>query len=143
MPAPHVDRAPKNWLFGLFATQRPDKRRFPRQSLPWAAAYFFTGGAPAPASVRDISLSGMFVNTSERWYLGTIIHMTLTDWRMPTRERSVTVNAMAVRWGDDGVGLRFIYQKPRRGEPPASDAPLVDVTPYQVGEFLRRFTPGT
>jgi len=36
--------------------------------------------------------------------------MTLTDRREPTVERSITVNACVVRWGNDGVGLQFVLQ---------------------------------
>jgi hypothetical protein len=131
---------PKNWLFCLLTPRRREKRKSARVFLPWIAAYFFNGGNPAPTSVRNISMSGMYISTSERWYLGTIIHVTLTDWRLPTPDRSVTVNAMAVRWGDDGVGLRFIFPKPRRGA--TGDDSLVDVTPQQLKTFLQHFKTG-
>ncbi len=140
-PAAEVGSAYKNWLFCLLAPHRRDKRKSPREFLPWIAAYYFNGGTPAPTSVRNISMNGMFVVTSERWYLGTIIRVTLSDWRMPSPRRSITINAMAVRWGDDGVGLRFVFQKPRRDAP--ADDPLVDVTPQELKEFLHRFTQGT
>jgi hypothetical protein len=141
-PAAEVADAPRNWLFCLLAPRRRDKRKSSRQALPWVAAYFFNGGAPAPASVRNIGMSGMYVVTSERWYLGTILHVTLSDWRLPSPKRFLTVNAMAVRWGDDGVGLRFVFQKPRRGESTATNDPLLDVTPQQVKDFLQRFKAG-
>ena len=143
-PQPAVDSAAsKNWLLCLLTPQPRDKRNTLREFLPWVAAYFFNGATPAPASVRDISTTGMYVLTTERWYLGTIIHVTLTDWRLPSPERSVTVNAMAVRWGKDGVGLHFIFPKQHRGRPTAANASLVDVTPLQVKEFLQRFKSGT
>ena len=140
---PAVDpAAPKNWLLCLLTPQPRDKRNTLREFLPWVAAYFFNGATPAPASVRDISMSGMYVLTTERWYLGTIIHVTLTDWRLPSPERSVTVNAMAVRWGKDGVGLHFVFPRQHLGKPTAANASLVDVTPSQVKEFLQRFKSG-
>jgi len=132
-----------NWLRWLLSPENPDKRMFPRENLPWVAAYFFNGGPPAPASVRNISLSGMFVVTTERWYLGTIIRFTLADWRAQPPDRYVTINAEAVRWGDDGVGLRFLYQKPRRGEHNRTDPSFSSVTPRQVYEFLQCLKPGT
>jgi hypothetical protein len=132
--------APKNWLFCLLTPRRREKRKSARVSLPWVAAYFFNGGTPAPTSVRNISMSGMYVFTRERWYLGAIIHVTLTDWRLPSPERSVTVNAMAVRWGNDGVALRFIFPKPLRGA--TGDASLVDVTPEELKTFLQHFKTG-
>jgi hypothetical protein len=132
-----------NWLHWLLSPENPDKRMFPRENLPWVAAYFFNGGPPAPASVRNISLSGMFVVTTERWYLGTIIRFTLADWRAQPPDRYVTINAEAVRWGDDGVGLRFLYQKPRRGEHNRTDPSFSSVTPRQLYEFIQCLKPGT
>ena len=148
--APFNSRAssPRNWPRWLLTPEPsdkepPDKRKFPREVLPWVAAYFFDGGPPSPSSVRDISMSGMFVVTAERWYLGTIIRFTLTDWRVQPPNRYVTINAEAVRWGDDGVGLRFLFQKPRRGEHNRAVPLFVDVTPRKLYEFLQCFKPGT
>jgi hypothetical protein len=141
--------SPMNWLRLLLPPEPPpdkvptDKRKFPREILPGVAAYFFNGGPPSPSSVRDISMSGMFVVTSERWYLGTIIRFTLTDGRVQPPEQYVTINAEAVRWGDDGVGLRFLFQKPRRGEHNRAVPLFVGVTPRQLHEFLQCFRPGT
>jgi hypothetical protein len=116
--------------------------------MPWIVAYFFNGGPPVPNSIRDISLDGMFLYTTERWYLGTIVRVTLSDQRLPSAVRSIAVNAMAVRWAEDGVGLCFIFQKekprnqkPRRGASPTEeDGPLVNVTRSQFKEFLERLT---
>ena len=137
-----------NWLRWLLTPVPPDKepldkRKFPREILPSIAAYFFNGGPPSPSSVRDISMSGMFVVTTERWYLGTIIRFTLTDGRVQPPDRYVTINAEAVRWGDDGVGLRFLFQKPRRGEHNRTVPLFVGVTPRKLHEFLQCFKPGT
>ena len=132
-----------NWLNWLLTPECPDQRSFPRVVLPWVAAYFFNGGPSEPASVRDISMSGMFVVTTERWYLGTIIRFTLTDRRVEPPDRYVTINAMAVRSGDDGVGVRFLFQKPRRGEHNRTDDSYVGITPRLLQEFLQCFKPDT
>jgi hypothetical protein len=129
----------RSWLYCWLTPKKQEMRESPRENLPWIAAYFFNGGSPAPTAIRNISMHGMFIVTSERWYLGTIIHVTLTDWRLPTPDHTITVNAVAVRWSDDGVGLRFIFQKPRRGAPTPGDSPLVDVTQKQLKEFLEQF----
>ena len=136
----------KNWLARWL--EPPDPRYSKRESMPWIVAYFFNGGPPVPNSIRDISLDGMFLYTTERWYLGTIVRVTLSDQRLPSAVRSIAVNAMAVRWAEDGVGLCFIFQKekprqpkPRRGSsPPVDDGPLVNVTRSQLKEFLERLT---
>lgn len=100
----------KNWLKRMLSSEPDDKRGALRESIPGLTAFFFTGSAPAPHGIRDISETGLYVLTEERWYPGTVIRMTLTDQREPTAERSFTVNAMVMRWGNDGVGLHFIFQ---------------------------------
>gem|GEM_PF-536403 len=132
----------KNWLLCLFTPNRREARKSDREYLPWVAAYFFNGGVPAPASVRNISQNGMYVFTSERWYLGTIVRVTLTDWRLPSPERSLTINAVAVRWGEDGVGLKFIFDKANKGRRGAStieDGAMATCTREQLREFLQQF----
>jgi hypothetical protein len=79
-------------------------------------AYFFTGATPTPHEVLDISTSGLYIITSERWYLGTLIRLTLTDRHNPKTERSLTVNARVVRWGNDGVGFEFLPDGDKRLE---------------------------
>ena len=41
------------------------------------AAYYWTGAAPAAHNIKDISSSGLYVVTEERWYPGTLVMMTL------------------------------------------------------------------
>jgi hypothetical protein len=50
------------------------------------------------------------VVTEERWYPGTLVLMTLTrtDCGDEIEERSISVQSRAVRWGNDGVGLKFV-----------------------------------
>jgi hypothetical protein len=106
----------KSWLERFLSTEPDDKRGVLRESIPGLTAFFFTGGAPVPHGIWDISETGVYVITDERWYPGTVVRMTLTDQREPTAERSFTVNAMVMRWGNDGVGLHFIFhdKKDRR-----------------------------
>jgi hypothetical protein len=77
---------------------------------PQLAAYYWTGAAPAPHSVQDISLNGLFLLTGERWYPGTHLMLALqaaADTQDKT-VKSLTVQAKVVRWGNDGVGLEFV-----------------------------------
>ena len=92
-------------------------------------------------AVRDISLTGMYIVTSERWYPGTVVQVSLTDRHQPTIERSITVNARAVRWGSDGVGLEFVLdtKKRRRGKASELQEQTNGVEMAQVEEFLRNF----
>jgi hypothetical protein len=100
----------RGWLERLLSTEPEDKRGAKRESIPGLTAFFFTGGAPVAHGIRDVSETGIYVQTEERWYPGTVVRMTLTDQRRPSAERSFTVNAMVMRWGNDGVGLHFIFQ---------------------------------
>jgi hypothetical protein len=100
--------ARKGWLQRLLLGDPKEPRVAPRVALPELVAYFFTGGAPTPNQVRDISTSGLYIVTSERWYIGTLIRLTLCDRYQSSAARSLTVNAKVVRWGNDGVGLEFV-----------------------------------
>ena len=105
----------------------PDPRKAPRIKEPGLAAYYWNGAAPAAHGVRDISSSGLYVVTEERWYPGTLVLMTLqrTDHGEEYAERSIAVQSRAVRWGPDGVGLQFILtddQDLRHGKTTMLDA---------------------
>ncbi len=109
-PGVKSDKPPKSWLERFWS---PDPRRAPRDTSPRLAAYYWTGAAPEAHSIRDISSTGLYVVTEERWYPGTLVLMTLqrTDDGDEVTERSVAVLSRAVRWGEDGVGLQFILPK--------------------------------
>lgn len=132
-------KAPKGWLQKLLASAPTDPRRAPRVAIPWLGAYFFTGGKPVAYAVRDISTSGMYVLTEERWYPGTVIRVTLTDRRDPTPERSITVNALVARPGNDGVGLAFVLNEDiRSGKSSAIDSRAQGIDRDQIELFLYR-----
>jgi hypothetical protein len=123
------------WLF----SDPADPRSNSRKPVPGLVAHFFTGGAPQAHEVRDVSATGLYVVTTERWYPGTVIRMTLSkpDIGQSPAERSITVQAQSVRWGNDGVGLRFVVEAPRK---PVSrqPSPLDPIDSRQLGEFLKR-----
>jgi hypothetical protein len=131
----------KSWLQRWLNPDPPDLRKTPRESLPGLAAHFWTGGAPEEHRIRDISASGLYVITEERWYPGTVVRMTLTDSAQPIVERSITVNASSVRWGNDGVGLHFVVHDAkdmRRGQIPQVNA----VNGKELDQFLRLMRNG-
>jgi uncharacterized protein len=136
-PAQKKEKPAKSWLQRFLSPDPPQPRKAQRESLEGIAAYFFTGGESKAHGVRDISPSGFYVFTDERWYPGTIIRMTLTDQRQPTAERSITVNASVVRWGNDGVGLQFVLQDEKsRGR--GSDGMMPGPGKAQVEQFIQR-----
>jgi len=132
-------KAPKSWLGRLLAQEPTDPRRAPREAVPWLGAYFFTGGKPVAYAVRDISATGMYVLTAERWYPGTVIRVTLTDGRHPTPDRSFTANARVMRAGNDGVGLQFVLNEDKRsGRNSGIDNQAQGVDIEQIMLFLQR-----
>ena len=108
--------ASRNWIQRLLLGDAPDPRNAPRVAIPGLAVYFFTGSTPMAHEVRDISTSGLYIFTSERWYMGTVVRLTLCDRHDPRTERSLTMNARVARWGSDGVGLEFILEGDDRFE---------------------------
>lgn len=98
--------AMKDLWKGLFA-KNDDRRRSDRVQTPKLAVYYWTGSKPVQHEVRDISPTGLYVVTEERWYPGTIVKMTLQRTGGGADEH-VSVESRAVRWGKDGVGLQFI-----------------------------------
>ena len=102
-------RPPRGWLERWWS---PDPRRAPREQAPGLAAYYWTGGAPEAHAIKDISPTGLYVVTEERWYPGTLVLMTLqaTAFGEEVAERTICVHSRAVRWGKDGVGLQFVLQ---------------------------------
>ena len=116
-------RPPRSWLERWWS---PDPRRAPRETTKGLAAYYWDGAAPLAHGILDISSSGLYVITEERWYPGTLVLMTLqrTDGGDETAERTILVQSRAVRWGSDGVGLQFVLpdaEDLRRGHNPAAD----------------------
>lgn len=97
----------RNWFKRWWS---PDPRKAPRVKEPGLAAYYWNGSSPTAHGIRDISSSGLYVVTEERWYPGTLVLMTLqrTGGGDEYTERTVAVQTRAVRWGPDGVGLQFV-----------------------------------
>jgi hypothetical protein len=128
----------KSWWQRLLSPDPPQPRKADRESFSGLAAYFWTGGAPVQHVIQDISPTGLYVVTDERWYPGTVVRMTLTDAKEPTAERSITVNATSVRWGNDGVGLRFVFQDEKdlgRG----LEQVVGGISKKQLDQFLQPF----
>jgi hypothetical protein len=125
----------KNWLQRWLNPDPAEPRKALRESLPGLAVYFWTGSTPVEHGVRDISPSGIYVITDERWYPGTIVRLTLTDRREPTAERSITVGASVKRWGNDGVGLQFVL---RKGKADRVGSMTQGVDKEQLEQFLQR-----
>jgi len=121
----------------------PDPRKAPRIKEPGLAAYYWNGAAPEAKIVKDISASGMYVVTEERWYPGTLVLMTLqkTETGEIIVERSIAVQTRAVRWGPDGVGLQFLLPDERDSD--RTPAMMLDaVGKKELEYFLQQLEQG-
>lgn len=94
-----------------------ERRRAERRSSPSLAAYHWRGSIPRENSVRDISSTGAYLLTKERWEPGELIALTLQRSGPLEKENSFAVQAKAVRWDDQGVAVSFVL-------PPEADLRL-------------------
>jgi hypothetical protein len=79
--------------------------------------YYWDGSAPAGHRLRDVSETGAFLFTAERWYPGTIIRLLLQE-NAPAiggetavgTPASASIPARVVRHGSDGVAVEFLFR---------------------------------
>jgi len=94
--------------------------------------------------VRDISPTGMFIVTEERWYWcpsGTVIRVTLTDRHNPTRDdyNHVPCNGNGLCGGEamaSASSLSWRHESPQELECRAHGAGN-GMDPEEIEEFLR------
>jgi hypothetical protein len=106
-----LDRAEKELSTWVWSVLSPYKRRSTRLLKPPLAAYYWTGDQPEPRVIANISTSGLYFLTKERWYPGTRVSMTLqrTDLDGEARKEWISVDVRIVRSGVDGVGGAFQF----------------------------------
>ncbi|HEY2467427.1 MAG TPA: PilZ domain-containing protein [Terracidiphilus sp.] len=109
-PDPDKIAASIGWL-EKFVT--PESDRAERRPVEQFAAYRWNGSALSQDTVRDISLSGLYLLTQERWQTDTILALTLQREGSLDLDpaRRITTQAKVVRCGTDGVGLSFLWSK--------------------------------
>jgi hypothetical protein len=135
---------PKSWLQRLLSPPDPvEPRKAQRATLPGLAAFFWTGGSPQAHAIRNVSSTGLYVVTEERWYPGTLVQMTLKKTGIPgvSPESSISLMAKASRWGNDGVGLAFMVRdarNPRNGDAAQDGA----IDREELDRFLARIGHG-
>jgi hypothetical protein len=133
------------------------KKTFPEEPLPRAerrhvdglAALHWTGKCPGLDDVKDISSSGIYIKTNERWPPGEINPIRLTSDEIPEDDpdHDVEIQTRAVRWGDDGMGLSFILPENMelwlwRGNTLAEAAEIVhEFRVARAIAFLKRICP--
>lgn len=109
-PDPEKIAASFGWL-ERFLT--PEADRAERRFVDRFAAYRWNGAALAQEMVRDISSTGLYLLTKERWQPGTILTLTLQREGPLDLDpaRRITTQAKVMRCGTDGVGLSFLWSK--------------------------------
>ncbi len=90
-----------------------DRRRAPRNQVPGVVAFYWNGGAPKEHKIADISATGFYMLTEDRWVPETMMQMTLQ--RTPAKngrpKQSIAVLTKVVRRGVDGVGHEFVLSE--------------------------------
>lgn len=85
--------------------RRKNRRAFPRG----LEVSYIAAAAPKKARIRDISPTGIYIVTDDRWPPGTNIALTIERKGFLDRQsrHHVRLWARSVRLGEDGVGLTF------------------------------------
>jgi hypothetical protein len=117
-----------------------ERKRAERRPLPGLAAYHWEGLVPKLDRVRNISATGVYLQTPDRWEPGEIVTLTLQREGPPHMgfDHCVRLRTKAVRWGDDGVGLIFDLLDHR--DLHLWDSPLkTDASHTEPEDLLREF----
>jgi hypothetical protein len=118
----------------------PGPQRAERREAPGLAAYHLDGSVPKLDPIKNISSSGAYLVTRDRWFPGTEIALTLQrEGPLETgSDRCFELKARTVRWGEDGIGLSFIL--PSGMDVRLWGNPLSTSTePTEPEEILREF----
>jgi hypothetical protein len=95
-----------------------DQRRSPRNPGGALVAYYWTGGAPSPRKIANVSLDGAYVEAPDRWHPGTVITLTLQlgphvsegDQTSLGRLAPWEVRALVIRSTPEGFAVEFLFE---------------------------------
>jgi hypothetical protein len=98
---------------GLLENRKDD--RLPARGLDVS---YWTGLEQKRAKIKDISATGVYLFTPDRWPPGTIVQLTMQKRGLLDRETrpQVRLRARCVRLGDDGAGFSFVDEPARAAE---------------------------
>jgi hypothetical protein len=97
----------KSWVRRLGHPDKPRaERRIPLGFVAWQA----NNPASKRSTVADISSSGLYLHTEERWPVGEVVPLAIEveGWLEKGAHQQIAVQALVVRTGEDGVGLSFV-----------------------------------
>ena len=101
-----------SWFKGLSSSNH---RGAERRKSPLLVAHYWDGGVPMAHDIQNISSTGFYLVTTERWHPGTVVTMTDTRTDIPDANASsegyITVHVRRSFLG--AVGVEFqVDQKP-------------------------------
>lgn len=105
----------RNMLVKAGLSERRKDDRLAAQGLDVS---YWTGIEQKRVRVKDISATGIFLLTDDRWVPGTMVQLTLRKRGFLDRgsRPQVRLRARCVRLADDGVGLTFVEEPARAAE---------------------------
>jgi len=91
---------------------KAERRSADRQPVDNFSAYRWNGSRLTQAPVKDISSTGIYILTEERWQPDTVLSLTLQRPGLleMNPEHRIEVQAKVVWCGEDGVGLSFVLE---------------------------------
>jgi hypothetical protein len=97
----------KSWIRRL---GHPEKPRAERRTPLGLTAWQTNDPASKPSTIKNISSSGLYLLTKERWLVDELISITIELEGLPENraEDRISVLARVVRHGEDGIGLLFV-----------------------------------
>jgi hypothetical protein len=100
----------RSWFEKAFPQEHAKQARPERREVPGLEAIHWTGSSPGLDIVKNISSTGMYLVTRERWREGEInpVRLVYPELADDSPERQVTIETRTVRWGEDGMGLSFV-----------------------------------
>ncbi|MGC8549074.1 MAG: PilZ domain-containing protein [Acidobacteriaceae bacterium] len=122
----------------LFGTS--ERRRARRQISPPLLAFYWNGGLPEPHVVPDISRTGMFVKTNDRWSESSLLRVTLQMQSEDPQKsgETITVQCKVVRAEEDGVGMALMLAEDKKSKEEAAAGSMA--TRKQLKTFLEHLS---
>lgn len=102
-----------------FFNGRPERRKSSRDPAGDLVVYYWTGGAPAPRGISNISVDGAHIQTPDQFLPGTLLTLILQSGSAPLAAGPQTggpgaphacrLQAAVVRCAQGGLGLQFQF----------------------------------
>ena len=100
----------RSWFEKAFPQEETKHPRAERREISGLEAIHWTGSSPGLDIVKNISSTGMYLVTRERWPEGEVnpVRLVYPELADDSPDNQVTIETRAARWGEDGMGLSFV-----------------------------------